>query len=179
MTRMGRSVSEASNNGASSNGEQDTDAILLNAVGPAFSKLRRGNALAGMTQEVSRRDMTRTLVLSIVEEGPEATGQEITIGVIADRLGVDPSMSSRMVSDCISTGLVVRSASQLDGRRTILELTPAGVDLLDRFRRHQRAAFEHVTRDWPVAERVEFARLVVKYADALTSERLRQVAADK
>jgi DNA-binding MarR family transcriptional regulator len=171
---MGRLAGEAIDDG-----EQDPDAVLLNAVGPAFSKLRRGNALNGRMHAVSRRDMTRTLVLSIVEEGPEVIGQEITIGVIADRLGVDPSMSSRMVSDCIGARLLVRSASQLDGRRTILELTPDGEKLLDRFRHHQRAAFEQITRDWPASERIEFARLVVKYVDALTSERQRQVSAGK
>jgi DNA-binding MarR family transcriptional regulator len=148
------------------------EAALLNAVGPAFSKLRRGSALIKGEDPVPRKDMSRTLVLNIVEEGPEASGQEVTVGVVAERLGVDPSVASRMVSDCISSGYLRRSASQLDGRRTILELTEDGEKMLERFRRHQRTAFEFITHDWSREDRLDFARLLIKYADTLTALRL-------
>ena len=142
----------------------------LDAVGPAFSRLRRASALNAQTQ-VSRKDMTRTLVLNIVEEGPEEDGQEITVGVVAERLAVDPSVASRMVTDCISAGYLVRAASQQDGRRTILQMTGEGMDMLAAFRRHQRSAFEFITRDWPEAERLQFARLLVKYVDSVAQAR--------
>ncbi|NUP81509.1 MAG: winged helix-turn-helix transcriptional regulator [Nonomuraea sp.] len=142
----------------------------LDAVGPAFSRLRRASALNAQTQ-VSRKDMTRTLVLNIVEEGPEEDGQEITVGVVAERLAVDPSVASRMVTDCISAGYLVRAASQQDGRRTILQMTGEGLDMLAAFRRHQRSAFEFITRDWPEAERLQFARLLVKYVDSVAEAR--------
>ncbi|WP_063763609.1 MarR family winged helix-turn-helix transcriptional regulator [Streptomyces sp. NRRL S-646] len=142
----------------------------LDAVGPAFSRLRRASALNAETQ-VSRKDMTRTLVLNIVEEGPEEDGQEITVGVVAERLAVDPSVASRMVTDCISAGYLVRAASQQDGRRTILQMTGEGMDMLAAFRRHQRAAFEFITRDWPGEERLQFARLLIKYVDSVAEAR--------
>jgi DNA-binding MarR family transcriptional regulator len=146
---------------------RQADAALLDAVGPAFSKLRR-SALLKVAEPVSRKDMSRTLVLGVVEEGPEGPNDEITVGVVAERLTVDPSVASRMVSDCISSGYLMRVASQLDGRRTILELTADGVEMLERFRRHQRTAFEYITQDWPDSDRLEFARLLVKYADTLS-----------
>ncbi|MDF3299904.1 MarR family winged helix-turn-helix transcriptional regulator [Streptomyces tropicalis] len=139
---------------------------LLDAVGPAFSRLRRTQAL-NVEKQVSRKDMTRTLVLNIVQDGPEHEGQEITVGVVGERLAVDPSVASRMVSDCITAGYLVRAASQRDGRRTILQLTADGHEMLDRFRSHQRSAFERITRDWPEVERLEFARLLIKYVDAI------------
>lgn len=142
----------------------------LDAVGPAFSRLRRASALNAETQ-VSRKDMTRTLVLNIVEEGPEEDGQEITVGVVAERLAVDPSVASRMVTDCISAGYLVRAASQQDGRRTILQMTGEGLDMLAAFRRHQRAAFEFITRNWPEKERLQFARLLIKYVDSVAEAR--------
>jgi len=142
----------------------------LDAVGPAFSRLRRASALNAETQ-VSRKDMTRTLVLNIVEEGPEEDGQEITVGVVAERLAVDPSVASRMVTDCISAGYLVRAASQQDGRRTILQMTDEGMDMLAAFRRHQRAAFEFITRNWPEKERLQFARLLIKYVDSVAEAR--------
>ncbi|MFJ7292946.1 MarR family winged helix-turn-helix transcriptional regulator [Streptomyces collinus] len=141
-------------------------ADLLDAVGPAFSRLRRAQAL-NVEKQVSRKDFTRTLVLNIVQDGPDQEGQEITVGVVGERLAVDPSVASRMVSDCISAGYLIRAASQRDGRRTILQLTPEGHETLARFRRHQRAAFERITQDWPEKERLEFARLLIKYVDSV------------
>ncbi|MGW2255589.1 MarR family winged helix-turn-helix transcriptional regulator [Kitasatospora sp. NPDC001660] len=147
--------------------ESPRAADLLDAVGVAFSRLRRTAAL-NVEKQVSRKDMTRTLVLNIVHDGPEYDGQEITVGVVAERLAVDPSVASRMVSDCISAGYLVRAASQEDGRRTILQLSVDGHEMLARFRSHQRSAFERITQDWPDDERVEFARLLIKYVDSIS-----------
>ncbi|MEV6675004.1 MarR family winged helix-turn-helix transcriptional regulator [Streptomyces sp. NPDC051162] len=143
-------------------------AELLDAVGPAFSRLRRSAAL-NVEKKVPRKDLTRTLVLNIVQEGPGRDGQEITVGVVGERLAVDPSVASRMVSDCISCGYLVRAASQHDGRRTILQLTDEGEKMLAGFRKHQRSAYERITRDWPDEERLEFARLLIKYTDSLAA----------
>ncbi len=94
---------------------------------------------------MERKDLSRNLVINIVDE---ADGQA-TVGSVAEQLGVDPSAASRMVSELISPGFVERLASQRDGRRTVLRLTPDGVALRDRYRRQHRQAFEHITRDWP------------------------------
>ncbi|MFE9455901.1 MarR family winged helix-turn-helix transcriptional regulator [Streptomyces californicus] len=142
----------------------------LDAVGPAFSRLRRAAAL-NAESPVSRKDMTRTLVLNIVDEGPEREGQEITVGVVADRLAVDPSVASRMVTDCITAGYLIRAASQQDGRRTILQMTDEGHGMLAAFRLHQRAAFEFITREWPEGEPEQLARLLVKYVESVSRAR--------
>jgi len=138
---------------------------LLDAVGAAFARLRRRTMQAPVDPPVGRKDLKRNLVLNLVDEATEA-GRDITVGGLADLLMVDSSVASRMASDCITHGYLVRTASQQDGRRTVLRLTEDGVTLLGHFRRQQRQAFEHITRDWPTAERVEFARLLLKYADA-------------
>ncbi|GAA2403066.1 MarR family winged helix-turn-helix transcriptional regulator [Nonomuraea africana] len=141
---------------------------LLDAVGPAFSKLRRG-VLMEVENPVSAKDMSRSLVLAIVQEGE----REMTVGAVAERLGVDPSVGSRMVSDCISAGYLSRAASQQDGRRTVLHLTSEGEAMMTRFRRLQREAFEYITADWSERERLEFARLMLKYVDAVAGLRHR------
>lgn len=140
---------------------------LLDAVGPAFSRLRR-SVLLDVENPVPAKDLTRTLVLNIVEDGADG---EVTVGVVAERLAVDPSVASRMVTDCISAGYLARAASQRDGRRTVLRLSPEGVATLERFRRHQRTAFEYITREWPERERLEFARLLLKYVAAIDALR--------
>ncbi|WP_248961388.1 MarR family winged helix-turn-helix transcriptional regulator [Sphaerisporangium perillae] len=167
MTSTRGKASGSGKDGTPAGGNQDAEAAaLLDAVGPAFSRLRR-TVLLDVENPVSRKDMTRTLVLNIVEEGAENRGQEITVGVVGERLAVDPSVASRMVSDCISAGYLVRAASQLDGRRTILRLSPEGAGMLANFRRHQRQAFEYITRDWAERDRLDFARLLLKYVDSI------------
>ncbi|MFI9203091.1 MarR family winged helix-turn-helix transcriptional regulator [Streptomyces sp. NPDC053048] len=137
---------------------------LLNAVGPAFGKLRRSSLLE-VENPISQKDLNRTLVLNIVMEARQGDGPEVTVGAVAEYLGADPSVASRMVSDCIGAGYLVRAASQQDGRRTVLHLSPEGEEMMARFRKHQRAAFEYITEDWDERERLEFARLMLKYVD--------------
>lgn len=146
---------------------QDDD--LLDAVGTVFSRLRRRTGEIDVGPPVSRKDHTRILVITLVDEAEE----EVTVGAVAEHLGVDPSVGSRMVSDCISAGLLRRSASQADGRRTVLELTPPGIELRDRFRVKYRETFAHITRDWPERDRHELVRLLVRYVDAADAVRRR------
>ncbi|MFI9065202.1 hypothetical protein ACIGQE_25595 [Streptomyces sp. NPDC053429] len=44
---------------------------------------------------------------------------------------------------------------------------------MGRFRRHQRSAYEYITADWSEDERLDFARLMLKYAGALADLRHR------
>ncbi|MEU4329995.1 MarR family winged helix-turn-helix transcriptional regulator [Nonomuraea dietziae] len=141
---------------------------LLDAVGPAFSKLRR-TSLLEVENPISAKDLSRTLVLNFVEELTKDPDREITVGSVAEFLAVDPSVASRMVSDNIKAGYLIRAASQQDGRRTVLRLSPQGAELMARFRRHQRSAFEYITADWPEHDRLEFARLMLRYVDSLAA----------
>ncbi|MEV6714726.1 MarR family winged helix-turn-helix transcriptional regulator [Lentzea sp. NPDC051208] len=149
MTEDGRSLS-------------DSDAVLFEAVGPAFARLRRRTPQVPVEPPVDRKDINRNLVLNVIDE----IDGEVSVGGVADALGIDPSVASRMVADCIAHGYLLRAPSQFDGRKAVLQLTEAGLALRDRFRSQQRQAFEYITQDWPVAERRELARLIIKYADA-------------
>ena len=146
----------------STRGSGEDKDTLLDGIGPAFSRLRRH-------APVGRKDFSRNLVLNVVADG---TG-EMTVGAVAEELKVDPSVASRMVSDCIEQGYLLRAASQTDGRRTVLEVTPEGQALRDQFASQQREAFEHITADWPDTERLQFARLLLKYTEASTAYRRR------
>nr|AUV64111.1 putative HTH-type transcriptional regulator [Streptomyces citricolor] len=139
---------------------------LLDAVGPAFGKLRR-TSLLEVENPISAKDLSRTLVLNLVEQHTRDSEAEITVGAVAELLGVDPSVASRMVGDNIKAGYLTRAASQQDGRRTVLHLSPAGTDLIARLRRHQRDAYDYITADWNERDRLEFARLMLKYVASL------------
>ncbi len=140
----------------------DDDDAVLDSVGATLGRLRRRTHLIKVEPPVERKDLPWNLVINIVDE---ADGQT-TVGGVAEQLGIDPSAASRTVSELISQGFLERLASQRDGRRTVLRLTPAGVALRDRYRRQHRQAFEHITRDWPAEERLQFARLLRRYVDS-------------
>ncbi|MET9487967.1 MarR family winged helix-turn-helix transcriptional regulator [Nocardia sp. NPDC006630] len=150
---------------------------LLDAVGPAFGKLRR-TALLEVENPISAKDLSRTLVLNLIREHNREPGSEVTVGRVAELLGTDPSVASRMVSDIIKAGYLVRAASQLDGRRTVLELSPQGEELMTRFRKHQRDAFDYITADWSDSDRLDFARLMLQYVDSLDALKTRGLAKD-
>ncbi|WP_042438796.1 MarR family winged helix-turn-helix transcriptional regulator [Streptacidiphilus albus] len=144
---------------------------LLGSVGPAFTRLRR-SVLLDVEKPVSAKDLSRTPVLTVVEAGAaEEPPREVNIGAITENLSVDPSVASRMVSDCIQAGYLTRQASQTDGRRTVLRLTPEGEAMLANFRRQQRDAYVYITRDWNVDDRLAFAQLLLKYVDAVNEVR--------
>jgi len=135
---------------------------LLDAVGTAFSRLRRRTPQVSADSTAKRRDLSRNVVVNAVDE---ADG-ELTVGGLAEQLTVDASVASRMVSDGIAAGYLVRAAAQHDGRRTVLQLTSEGAAARDRFRAQQREAFELITADWPRVERLELVRLLLKYTAA-------------
>ncbi|MEC3915376.1 MarR family winged helix-turn-helix transcriptional regulator [Nocardia sp. CDC160] len=142
---------------------------LLDAIGPAFGKLKRG-VLQEVENPISTKDATRAMVLGMVlgcPTGPDGSTGEMTVGGIAAALCVDPSVASRMVTDNIKAGYLRRVPSQLDGRRAVLELSPQGIEFMAEFRRRQRAAFEYITADWPEQDRLDFARLMLRYVDAI------------
>ncbi|MEU9837808.1 MarR family winged helix-turn-helix transcriptional regulator [Actinomadura sp. NPDC048032] len=127
---------------------------LLDQIGPALSHLRRRTS-------GGRADLTRNLVLNVVANAPG----EMTVGGLAAEMGVTQPVASRTVAACIADGLLRRAASQADSRRTVLELTDAGEAERRRFASEQRATFEDITADWELAERVQFARFLVRYSE--------------
>ena len=149
-------------------GKVEDKETLLDAVATAFSRLRRRTSDVDVGPSVTRKDHTRILVITVVEE---ADG-EVTVGAVAEHLGVDASVASRMVSDCIVGGYLRRAVSQEDGRRTVLELTSGGEELRDRFRQKYRQTFEHITRDWREEDRLEFVRLLLQYVTATEALRI-------
>lgn len=105
-------------------------------------------------------------VVDAVDEGPPAADEQVTVGLVAERLGIDPSRASRLVAASIESGHLVRVASQRDGRRIGLELTDAGREVLHVSQRFRQAMFAKAMQDWTDEERTAFARLLTRFADA-------------
>ena len=127
------------------------DEDLLNQVGPALQGMR-------MSATDARR-VLRNLLLNVIANAPG----EITVGDAAEAMGVFQPVASRTIAACVDSGLVRRVASQEDGRRSLLELTEEGEAERLRLAAGQRHAFESITATWDRADRLQFARYLVRY----------------
>ncbi|MFI8794163.1 MarR family winged helix-turn-helix transcriptional regulator [Streptomyces sp. NPDC055105] len=105
--------------------------------------------------------MSMVPVFDAIEEG--APG-EVTVGVIADRLAVDPSRASRIVATAVERGYVERTAA---GRRSVLELTEAGREAADIVHSYRRRLFTAAIADWKPEERDQFVVLLERFLDDL------------
>jgi DNA-binding MarR family transcriptional regulator len=142
----------------------------LDAVERNMVKLRRGMSRQRLGRAAIRDhnlpvDVQVLHVVDVVDEGPDDPGQEMSVGLVATRLGVDASRGSRIVAEAVKSGYVRRVASQEDGRRIHLELTPAGRSVVEATRRTRQEHFAKAMRDWSDTERAEFARLLARFVN--------------
>lgn len=103
-------------------------------------------------------------VIDAVEEPPPA-GMDVTVGLVAERLGLDASRASRLVGSAVAAGLVRREASQEDGRRIHLTLTDLGQRVAEI---QQDVRKDHIVariEGWSADDRRAFAELFTRFVD--------------
>lgn len=149
------------------------DDALPTEAGKALFRLGRFLNKQALPEALKRRtaggvELSQILTVQAVEAVLEAR-QEATVGAVAQSFGLEPSTASRMVAEAVQHGLLARGASQADGRRSLLELTPAGRTLAANAADYQRSVFESVTDSWADEEREEFTRLFVVFVKRLAS----------
>jgi DNA-binding MarR family transcriptional regulator len=153
----------------------DDEAATLAAVEEAMVRMRRALARRRLACGPDGVDALQFAVVDAVEAGPDSTpdspGDEVTVGAVAERLGLDPSQASRLVAQAIAAGLVLRRASQADARRIGLALTAAGRALVERKHRARRAFAAQLMEGWSARDRSSFARLFQQFTRRLDSEK--------
>jgi DNA-binding MarR family transcriptional regulator len=126
----------------------------LDALDEALLEIRRLVRRPGYRQRFldslhTTTDVGTVRVLRAVERAGDAAP---CVGDVAERLDVDPSTASRLIDQQVSAGYLARARSPHDRRRTNLELTEAGRDLLTEATEVRRDLLAEVTRDWDRAE---------------------------
>lgn len=124
-------------------------------------------------------------VLFAIASPPHETGAdgENTVGTIAERLLIDPSRASRIVSDMVNAGYARRAVSQADARRTIVELTDKGRAITDAVRSYKWLMMADYFSGWSEGDLAAFVPLLERYSDwfrdvAASEERLaREISA--
>ncbi|HEU4513597.1 MAG TPA: MarR family transcriptional regulator [Nocardioidaceae bacterium] len=115
------------------------------------------------------------ILCRLADEGPQR------LGALATAFGLDPSTITRQVQALERAGLVARRSDDGDRRASILDLTDEGRVVLEHTRAYRRERLEEILDEWSDEDRREFARLLTKANDSVTSmvERIRQGEAQK
>ncbi len=99
-------------------------------------------------------------------EALAAASHPLSVGEIADAVGVDQPRASRLVQQAVEMDLVRREADPDDARRTRVALTDAGRGMVRGFRGERREAVDTALAGFTDQEREDLARLLGKLADA-------------
>jgi len=135
--------------------------------GPALFRLvrfwsRRWAADAARESDDAAARVGHVLVLEAIDAS-FANGSA-AIGDVAVELGLDRSNASRMLAAAVGAGLVTKTVSAADGRRTELRATASGRELLASARAWQREIFTELVADWPAQDARRFAGYLQRLA---------------
>lgn len=157
---------------ARANGLSLRAAEALAAIDAVMHKVRRSmqrrdfgrRVLAKLDTELEVAHLDAISAIAHTPVAGEAT-EEVTVGLIAERLGLDPSRASRLSADVVERGYARRVASQSDARRICLELTDKGRQLVEAVRRNKWEVFASALGQWNEQELVVFAALFDRFSD--------------
>jgi DNA-binding MarR family transcriptional regulator len=96
--------------------------------------------------------------------------QEVTVGLLAEEMNLDPSRASRIAADLVEKGLVLRAVSQEDGRRSVLVTTQEAGALMDAFLRAKWQRTMRLFEDWPEDDIISFAKLFARYVEGMREQ---------
>lgn len=143
---------------------QQIDALLQHWRRRAMKRELGSRALTDLRIDL---DLAHLDVLSAIN-GPDLPAgdeaRETMVATVAERLGIDPSRASRLVSEMVERGYARRGVSQADARRTIIELTDRGSAVLDAVRAYKLVIMGEILGEWPTEELGAFVRTLKRFS---------------
>lgn len=168
----------------SSTGPTDINALLQKA-GIAQATVDAAMQIDALLQNWRRRSLKRELghralldlkigidlaqldvlfaIAAPVDEFGEMAGGETMVASVAERLAIDPSRASRVVSEMVEGGYARRAVSQADARRTIIELTDAGRAVVEAVRAYKFLIMGDFLGSWSEAELAAFVPMLRRF----------------
>lgn len=148
-------------------GRQEEDFALISA---SLGRMRMmiGRRIIGriaLQQTEPGLELTHLDVIDAVRR--RAPDGEVTVGAIAEFIRVDPSRSSRLVADLVQRGLLRRTVSQEDARRSVVELTERAHEYFRVADRVKQGFIRDITADWSGEDLDRFAILLDRFVSGL------------
>ena len=153
--------------------------LLGHGLSPASAEavIEIDRIMAHIRKSMTRREMGRMAINELkleldpadldilsVLEACAGEANEATVGLVAEKLSIDPSRASRIVADAVDKGIIRRVASQADARRICLELTDRGREQAAAIRTFKWGVFARALGQWTEADLVTFARLFGQFS---------------
>jgi DNA-binding MarR family transcriptional regulator len=91
---------------------------------------------------------------------------EVTVGAVAEMMRVDPSRSSRLIAELVQGGFLVRSISQADARRAVVELTDKARAYFRVAESLKRDVITSIISDWSAEDVNRFGLLYLRFVEA-------------
>lgn len=111
-------------------------------------------------------EMSSLLVVEACARGADLH-REVTVGDVADLADVTASTASRLVDRAEAAGLLNRTPSAVNARRTALVLTPSGTALRRRAVAARTAWLADQVREWDPADVERLGELLARFADGM------------
>ena len=112
-------------------------------------------------------DLAQFDVLAVIvgqETDADRQSDEVMVSTVAERLSIDPSRASRLVSELVELGYARRAVSQADARRTIIELTGRGQAVVDAVKAYKFLIMGDFLAEWSEAELAAFIPLLQRFS---------------
>jgi DNA-binding MarR family transcriptional regulator len=113
------------------------------------------------------------LLVRVSEQAP------VRISELADAADLDLSTVSRQVRDLVDAGLVDKVRDPLDGRASLLSLTPHGAQVLESVSEARRVVIAEAVSGWTEVEQEELAERLRRFGAGLPSGRQSREAGDR
>ena len=126
--------------------------------------MRLGEATRRSTGGPAHRALDRAayvILRQLEKDGP------LNVSVLAAALNLDGSTVTRQVTALQRDGLIERHRDPKDGRGTVIEATPLGLQQVEAVRQARREVYGAVLKDYSDAERRELALVLVRFTEAL------------
>lgn len=170
---------------ARASGLSQNAAEAVAAIDAVMHKVRRSIQRRDFGRQVMARidpslDVSHLDAISAIAHLPVYAGQpreEVTVGLLAERLAIDPSRASRVAADIVDRGYARRVASQHDARRICLELTKKGERFIEAVRFNKWNLFSQALGKWSESDLVAFAALFERFANWSTESASIEVSA--
>lgn len=161
---------------AQANGLGPEAAQAVASIDAILQKIRRSmmkrefgrQVLSAIDPELETAHLDVISAIGHVPDPSEGAREEVTVGLIAERLGIDPSRASRVAAEVVERGYALRVASQSDARRICLELTPRGRRFIDAVRIMKWKLFSRALGQWNEKDLVAFAALFERFSSWTT-----------